>query len=492
MPSYLFKLPPQFAGTSATVYNTSDVQQTTGTTDASGNLAVDLPVGDYYAKVAYGYTSYRAAGEVNRGDIDSIVGLTTPARVMAGRRWAFFGDSITDGTGATFGRHFIYGITGILGTVALSPLPGVNNVGTAIPVDAYLSKELGNGGETSTQVLARFDSDLAAMGGPINGIGVLIGANDVGQGISNGVSAATVIATFQANIKAMAAKARALGIPLVVGTVPPQSGQTSQSARRVQIAAMNLWLQHWGPRNGVQIAHVWRRLVDSTTGDLLAGFNSDGIHPNNAGHTEIARAFADAMAPLFPTIPGVLGSAGLGAATNPLMTGAIGVGRPANWSEAAGGTGTAPVYNTKAGSGDLVAGQWMEMDFDGTAAGGVRVATSTTNATLTPGGMAVLVAQVEIEAVTGNLSAALADNTASFGLSLWNGGNTIQYATHPFMPSTTLTSGPVCVPFVVPTGVTAAVIRLLVKVPTGVRGKFRLGACDVIDLTTLGSPNLLA
>lgn len=72
MPTYTFRLPARFASTPVTVYNTADVQQTTGTTDSNALFAASLPTGDYYAKISYGYTSYRAAGEVNRGDLDNI------------------------------------------------------------------------------------------------------------------------------------------------------------------------------------------------------------------------------------------------------------------------------------------------------------------------------------------------------------------------------------------------------------------------------------
>src|SRR5690242_1565338 len=72
MPLYAFRLPAAFSSTPVTVYNSADVQQTTGTTDANAVFTATLPTGDYYAKVSYGYTSYRAAGEVDRGDQDNI------------------------------------------------------------------------------------------------------------------------------------------------------------------------------------------------------------------------------------------------------------------------------------------------------------------------------------------------------------------------------------------------------------------------------------
>ena len=72
MPLYTFRLPAAFSSTPVTVYNTADAQQATGTTDANAVFTATLPTGDYYAKVSYGYRSYRAAGEVDRGDLDNV------------------------------------------------------------------------------------------------------------------------------------------------------------------------------------------------------------------------------------------------------------------------------------------------------------------------------------------------------------------------------------------------------------------------------------
>jgi hypothetical protein len=56
----------------------------------------------------------------------------------------------------------------------------------------------------------------------------------------------------------------------------------------------------------------------------------------------------------------------------------------------------------------------------------------------------------------------------------------------------TLTPGPIAIPFLVPSGVTACYVWFKANLPVGTRAKLRLGCVDVIDLATLGGIDINA
>lgn len=414
----------------------------------------------------------------------AFVSTTAPARLVPGARFLYEGDSITFGSGATFGQHYPYRMSALLGSVGMAPLPGVGNAAAAAPPAAYLSVNQGIAGQTSTQIVGRLASDIAAAG-RVDGVTLLAGTNDV-KG-----AAAGLVATWQGNIKQAAAICRQLGIPLAVGTIPPLRGTSQTTAARQRIFAMNLWLQQWGPRNGVQIAHVFRALADPTTGDMLAAYDSgDGTHPNNAGHLLIATAFATALTPILPSPVGVLSTKGAGIVSNPLMTGGSGTTLPSGWSELTTNSAGTSVYSSQAQSGSLVAGQWLQMDLDGTAAACLRVVSTNTftlSPNLTPGGLAMIVAQVEVTDVAGYAASAAAGNSF-WAVTAGDSGGTTQYATAPGVG--VVTAGPIFVPFLVPSGVTSTLLKFSAKADTGVHAKFRLGCADIIDLSSLGGIDL--
>ncbi len=412
---------------------------------------------------------YRGNGRTTWGTYTSSMGPA--ARVQGGRSWLFIGDSITHGANVTFGSHFPYTVTRLLGTSRVANLPQITVLAAAMPPVAYMSAERGNPGENSSEILARFDRELAT--GTFKGVSLLCGANDAGQAVP--------IATFQSNLNRMAEKCKVAGIPLVVGTVPPQRSPQVTTERRKAINAMNLWIQQWGPKNDIPVAQVHKALVDEATGDLAVAYDSDGIHPNLAGHNLIAQAFATAIATITPPVQHLIYSSGVGVSTNSLMANAG--GGPTGWTGSSTGTTTC-TFLPVAKSGALTAGVWAQMDVTGTGGTGGTRSLTRSHAGITSGGLCAVVAQVEVEDVTG-YTASEALGTSGWGIRCITNSGTVFYAFASGTLAANLPVSPVFVAFRLAAGITAVNVEMSGTVALGVQAKFRFGCVDVIDLDAL-------
>ncbi|HET6915320.1 MAG TPA: GDSL-type esterase/lipase family protein, partial [Acidimicrobiales bacterium] len=199
----------------------------------------------------------------------------TPLARRAATPVVFAGDSITadSATGTT-------GHMSSAGAAAIGLYP-VGSVGVATGVS-----DAGVGGNTSTQLLARFDTDVIAKNPKL--VHILIGTNDA--------SADTPLATLAANIRAMIAKCEGIGAQVVMGTVPP-NGTGSPVDRKALIVAYNQWICRYAISKGFPVADYYRVLVDPATGGYLAAYDSgDHTHPSPAGTGAMAAELAVAIA----------------------------------------------------------------------------------------------------------------------------------------------------------------------------------------------------
>ena len=263
-----------------------------------------------------------------------------------GRLWVFAGDSITNGASSSNITVDSYRVLtcNFVGSHKVSP----TSINAGVP------------GDRSDQLLNRLSSIMAL--GPEAAF-VLIGTNDANQLVP--------LTTFQNNIMTIASRIKSYGIPLVIGTVPPRDSATS-AAIHLLIAQYNIWLRLWAPRNGIKLVDVNAALTDKTTGYFSATYaNADGIHPNDAGHIEIAKALTSAINEMIMDQPWPVNGPqpGVGMLTNPLMTGS-----PAtSWAINAGiGSGIAGVQGVSPASDGLPYGQWSTLTMDGTTTAGSR------------------------------------------------------------------------------------------------------------------------
>jgi hypothetical protein len=189
----------------------------------------------------------------------------------------------------------------------------------------------------------------------------------------------------------------------------PTARCSATSAQHTFTQAYAWWIRLNAPSLGCELAETHNVLVDvtNTNGAMLSTYDSgDGTHPNDAGHqkmaVEVAKALKRLTARVSPyAIVGAPGIFNVFGDTLNARAAVIGTG----WFEQGGGTGTAPTYSfVNDTSSQLVAGRWAQMDFDGTASGGVRRLASSVTAgasTFAVGDLILATAKFQIEDTSG-------------------------------------------------------------------------------------------
>lgn len=214
-------------------------------------------------------------------------------------------------------------------------------------------RNAGIAGNTTTQALARIQSDVIAYNP-----GVCIIGGGVTNDMGSGWSGHTVTRT---NLAAMASALRAAGIAPVLRLCPPADlagGLGTVAARRTAIAQHNAWCRTWGPGNGVPILDYYAPLTDEATGGYVAAFTADGIHPNLAGCSAAsAYVVTKGLPPVFNGVPTLTGYVGDGAD----LLGGLGLfmGTPA--SGIAGGWGTYGTSTNAIETDTTIPGNWQSV-----------------------------------------------------------------------------------------------------------------------------------
>ncbi|WP_032389217.1 SGNH/GDSL hydrolase family protein [Rhodococcoides fascians] len=142
-------------------------------------------------------------------------------------------------------------------------------------------------GHTSTQILARFDGEVAPL--KPGYVVILAGRNDGAAG-----AAATI-----ANLQAMYDKAFALGSIVIALTIPPCN--TLEAGQRTADNTINQWIKRQGRsrRNfiAVDVASVLQDISGNMNTPLVS---SDGKHPNSLGARRMGKLVASVLGPILP------------------------------------------------------------------------------------------------------------------------------------------------------------------------------------------------
>jgi len=134
----------------------------------------------------------------------------------------------------------------------------------------------GIAGQTTSEVLARFKSDVVGHG--YVRVIILCGTNDILQSTPDLVAEAT------ANLKAMAAIADAAGIEVVLSELPPAvSNGTDLSST---VAALNVSIAQLAATQGYLVVDYFTPMSGHPE------YFVDGIHPNTAGYAVMEKALS--------------------------------------------------------------------------------------------------------------------------------------------------------------------------------------------------------
>jgi lysophospholipase L1-like esterase len=140
----------------------------------------------------------------------------------------------------------------------------------------------GIAGQTTTQILARFQQDVIAL--HPKAVIVLAGTNDIGRNVP--------LAQIEDNLSLMGDVAKAHGIRVAFASVMPVSDYHKDTdPRNEQVAihptatikALNAWIADHCRAEGFVYIDYYAALVD-TSGFLQADVSDDGLHPNGKGY----------------------------------------------------------------------------------------------------------------------------------------------------------------------------------------------------------------
>jgi len=165
------------------------------------------------------------------------------------QRVVFFGDSITEMWGRTWNTSF--------------------------PGKPYVNR--GISGQTSPQMVLRFHQDVVDLHPKV--VLILAGTNDIAEKTGPMTAEATLD-----DFRAMLEMARANGIKMVVGSIPPSDdfywNKGLEPAPKIK--ALNQKLEAWCKSEGVVWVDYYTPLADEK-GAMKAGLSQDGVHPTPAG-----------------------------------------------------------------------------------------------------------------------------------------------------------------------------------------------------------------
>lgn len=143
--------------------------------------------------------------------------------------------------------------------------------------------DAGVGGNTSTQLLARFDLDVIAKAPDI--VVILIGTNDITQGDTAGDPPAVTAATVLANVTEMIVRTRAIGAKIILIKVMPRGSAAAQmnaneitawetiNAGYAAMAALDLLVVDTEPYIGSMTPYH----------GFIFGYTVDNLHPSIKG-----------------------------------------------------------------------------------------------------------------------------------------------------------------------------------------------------------------
>lgn len=141
----------------------------------------------------------------------------------------------------------------------------------------------GISGQVTAQMIVRFGAEVIDLKPRV--VHILAGTNDIAENRDPYEFEQTT-----RNLAAMTAMARANGIRVVMGSVPPATSFAWKPERGNPVAlikALNVWIHKHCQANGFVYADYWPVLA-MADGGLMPELGSDSVHPNAAGYAVMA------------------------------------------------------------------------------------------------------------------------------------------------------------------------------------------------------------
>jgi lysophospholipase L1-like esterase len=216
------------------------------------------------------------------------VAVASSGLVSAAGAFVAFGDSLTDGARSTANanRRWPDAFARRLARERPSGSPPVGVVNRGISANSLL-KEYANAMLAGQSGLRRFDRDVLGTTGA-RWVLLLIGTNDIlYSSASSPVPAESLIAGYVE----LAVRARARGLGVLAGTMPPFEGHVYYTAARdATRRRANDWIRAGGAFDAVADFDAALRDPGRPARLLPAYDSGDHLHPNDAGYARMAAA----------------------------------------------------------------------------------------------------------------------------------------------------------------------------------------------------------
>jgi lysophospholipase L1-like esterase len=126
---------------------------------------------------------------------------------------------------------------------------------------------------------------------------VELGTNDV-----TSIASAAGVATAKANLLSIYQTLLAKGGIVIALTIPPRNANTTNM--RKALSSINRWIYDTcASTKGIFFCDITTGVVDTTNGNWLTGYSSDGVHPSNIAADVIGQAVANVINNIVPEIP---------------------------------------------------------------------------------------------------------------------------------------------------------------------------------------------
>jgi len=139
----------------------------------------------------------------------------------------------------------------------------------------------GISGETTSQMLVRFQSDVITLRPKV--VVILGGINDLA-----GNARPRTLQTIEQNLASMVTLARDNGINVVLASLlPVRAYDTAKDSRPDQIRRLNEWIKQYATEHEVTYLDYYSAMADEK-GFLKDALSNDGLHPNSRGYKIMA------------------------------------------------------------------------------------------------------------------------------------------------------------------------------------------------------------
>lgn len=155
-----------------------------------------------------------------------------------------------------------------------------------------LTRLIGRGisGQTSAQMLARFDKDVIALNP--QAVVILAGTNDIAENGGPYSEEQTM-----ANIAKMCEQAKSHKIKVILSSVLPCNKMYWSNATGVtgKIESLNKRIKNYAQKNKIHYIDYYSYMIDRNDGSLHHAYTNDGVHPNMAGYATMEPLLVNAL-----------------------------------------------------------------------------------------------------------------------------------------------------------------------------------------------------